>query len=65
MSKKKKNKKKVSKKSKLEMSRNSSLMSLKCHCKNIQDTNERLLKKIEEVTGVMRRVTSLILRGIE
>ena len=48
MSKKKKNKKKISKKSKLEMARNSSLISLKCHCKNIQDTNDRLLKKIEE-----------------
>ena len=30
------------------MRRNSSLTNLKCQCKNIEDTNKRLLKKIEE-----------------
>jgi hypothetical protein len=48
MGKKKANKKKKPKKSNLSMRRNSALENLKCQCKNIEDTNKRLLKKIEE-----------------
>ena len=44
---KKKAKKKKQKKFDLSVARNASLMHLKCQCKNIEDANTRLLKKIE------------------
>ena len=47
---KKDKKKKKEEKEKFDLSRkrNSVLMSLKAQCKNIEETNKRLLKKIEE-----------------
>ena len=44
----KKKKEKEKEKFDLFLKRNSILMSLKAQCKNIEETNKRLLKKIEE-----------------